>query len=87
MKLNFQSKTILKSPKQAGKQVYRLLSRGSGDVFGQGCDDVLAGSSTTKHDSPFSLSEVIKSGFDTFGRGILVFYLQACESKCTLVHL
>lgn len=43
-----QSKTILTVP----KQVHKLMSWGSRDIVGHGCDDLLAGSSTAKHDSP-----------------------------------
>ena len=75
-----QSKTILTVPKQA----HKLMSRGSGDTVGHGCDDLLAGSSTTKHDSPLSSSDAIKSCLDAFERGILVLCLQMCQSKSTL---
>ena len=75
-----QSKTVLTVPKQA----HKLMSRGSGDTVGHGCDDLLAGSSTTKHDSPLSSSDAIKSCLDAFERGILVLCLQMCQSKSTL---
>lgn len=75
-----QSKTILAVPKQA----HKLMSRGSGDTVGHGCDDLLAGSSTTKHDSPLSSSDAIKSRLDTFEREILILCLQVYQSKSTL---
>lgn len=81
--VKFQSKTMLTSTsKQETKRIH-FCREGPGTYLGV---DVKA--QAQPNVTPLiSLSEVMKSGFDTFGRGRLALSLQVCESQVPQVHL